>query len=305
MDLSSWKKYRGDGRSAVFVSSEILPPKRTVNYTIKVKGWEKKPGPDALLTTETKTGTFHTAQFPDYIAAEHFISTTPGYRQRYFLKNEWPKGTMKLKYDYSTLFDPEFWYEEQWELGNYVNTAITGSFEWKMRYKELATNEIKERTCTINGDGTLLSFNIPNGLSNEEIYTLDLRVIFHPTPNTLTAGSQDGSNTYDSYKDVLISGSSGSVVAIDGLTFNPGGNDNTGQHQPTMLANNPGTQAAAMSSEHSRCLQVIIRLCKKPTLITRYLAIIRGKMLCIRPHKGWVCSLTQLAHQEGGSLFSE
>ncbi len=136
MDLSSWKKYRGDGRSAVFVSSEILPPKRTVNYTIKVKGWEKKPGPDALLTTETKTGTFHTAQFPDYIAAEHFISTTPGYRQRYFLKNEWPKDTMKLKYDYSTLFDPEFWYEEQWELGNYVNTAITGSFEWKMRYKE-------------------------------------------------------------------------------------------------------------------------------------------------------------------------
>ncbi len=261
IDLNNWQRYRSDGRSAVFVSSEILPPKKIISYVIKVKGWEKLSGTDKLLATETKSGTFTTAQFPDYIAAEHFVSATPGYRQRYFLKNEWPKGNIKLKYDYSTLFDPKFWYEEQWKLGNYVNPATTGTFEWMIRYKELATNEIKERVCNISADGTRLSFNIPNGLSNEEIHTLDLKVRFQPTPNTLTANTQTGSNTYESYKDVLISGNGGSGGSgnINSLTFGQqSGNANTGTRPTQTVTQVSAKQGNQMVTQNLNGQQLLV-----------------------------------------------
>ena len=224
-DITSWKKYRGDGYSAAFASSEVLPSDRFVSYEIKVRGWEKVSGPDKLLTTEVKEGTFKTDKFPDHIAKNVIIRSTPGLMQRYFLKDEYPQGEIILVKEHLKHFNPEFWYEEVWELGNYVNPFVTGTFQWKARFSELATGNVYERNLTMSGSGTQLKFNIPSQLKNNAIYKLDLMVIFNPAANAFAAAPPLATNTYEDYKNVVISGSNGGSTVYTGagsLTMNQG-----------------------------------------------------------------------------------
>lgn len=222
MDITNWKKYRQDGNSAVFVSSEVLPADRPVSYEVRVRGWEKVFGPDKLLITEKKEGTFTTDKFPDHILFTHIKNSRPGYRQRYFLKDEYQKGEIDLMYNYSDHFDPEFWYEDVWELGNY-NHVNSGTFRWEMRFRELATGNVYPVKATISADGTKISFNIPNALKNSTIYKADLVVIYNP-PVTDLATPTVATNTYAAYKDVIISGSGGGggSTTINNLVANQG-----------------------------------------------------------------------------------
>lgn len=212
LDITNWKKYRQDGYSAAFVSPQALPAETVFSYEIITRGWEKVPGPDKLLITEKKEGTFTTGKFPDHIAYNHIVEGWPDYRQRFFLKND-HQGQIRLSDEYYQHWDPAFWYEDVWELGNYVNANITGSFQWKAKFTEIVTGNVYYSNSNLSANGQVITFNIPNALKNNTMYNLDLVVIFHPAISAF-ASAPVASNTIEEYKNVLISGSTGVIANL-------------------------------------------------------------------------------------------
>ncbi len=180
-DIRPHMNYNDGMQDATFEFTEYLPPNQVIAYEIKATGWENK-NVDEKIHTEIHEGTFTTGDLPDIIEDFNIVKRTPEYRQRYFLKGDHSEGTVELKKSQDYLFDK----------GSLAN----GTFKHVARFTHLITNEKVESPATINEEGDLVKFNLPQSLHNNSIYALDIVTIFTPPINQIVSNSSGSDAEY-------------------------------------------------------------------------------------------------------------
>jgi hypothetical protein len=100
-----------------FYSKEVLPPKKTLEATVKVTFEELVNGKwqtvfmDGQQSEETETRSFTTSTAPDYIPLTNIAYSYPVVGQRNFYREEYSKGMINLSMGQAYLFDNRWRYE--------------------------------------------------------------------------------------------------------------------------------------------------------------------------------------------------
>lgn len=144
-----------------FNSHEILPPKKDVTVSVQVSFEEFKNGNWAPVITEgkkvveKKEQSFKTGEAPDYIPHHNVAYSYPIIGQVNLYKDEVRGGYIKLNRGQSYLFEPD----PKWRrIGRFTASGgTTSTFDF-----------------TYSSAANQVSFNIPNNLSNDMVYTVAL-----------------------------------------------------------------------------------------------------------------------------------
>lgn len=160
-------KYAKDGYSCLLIPTDILPGLSDITYEIVTQGYEHEMD-GYLISSKIKTafpeqivkGTFRTDSFPDAIRVEDIVYSIPGLGQRYFLKNDYPQGSVQM---FQMPCDSLF------KKAEASNPDI--EYKYKARFTELATNKVTESDCFCNNK--LITYSIPPALMHSRIYQLD------------------------------------------------------------------------------------------------------------------------------------
>lgn len=141
-----------------FISHDILPPNAPIQITVAVKFQEKKGQfwstlmQDGKPATEVEERRFTTGEAPDYIPINNIVYCYPIIDQKYFYKDEYNKGYVKLLRGQGYLFSSD------------NSTRQFVNFEQE-------TTISTANTITYNSAERLVSYEIPN-LETQKSYKL-------------------------------------------------------------------------------------------------------------------------------------
>ena len=126
-----------------FVSADILPPNKTFKAQVEVSFQKMENGvfqpisENGQLIKEFEERLFTTGSAPDHIPLTNIEYAYPVVDQKYFFKEEYPKGYVKLKRGQDYLFE-----DDKWETGIKVidltkNKEYTSAFNYDQSVNEL------------------------------------------------------------------------------------------------------------------------------------------------------------------------
>ena len=210
--------YAEDGYSCLLIALDALPGVTEINYQVRAQGFEHKML-GSIITDEIiesfdpqlTVGTFWTDSLPDAILAEDIVYAIPGLGQRYYLKESQPLAKIEMhKQNCESLFKTE----------NPDNPQE--KYAYKARLTRLSTGDVEETNCLCNGK--TLSYTMPPGLKNGQIYQLDIvRRSVPASPEMTSSQSEEDWRKIGDWED-----QSEQFVLPGGITMNPGNEGGNG-----------------------------------------------------------------------------
>lgn len=173
-----------------FQSTDVLPSEKPVKLQLQISFEEKKGGAwvpvvvNGKKIIESKEVSFTTDVAPDYIPEHNVKYSYPVAGQLHFHKDEYSKGYIKLKMGQPELF----------EVGD----------EWVQKGR-FRSNSGQTHYFTFSYKAGQIDFNLPGGLSNDQVYTFEIVNI----PAQASAGidrniTQDSTTTQSAGGDMSI-----------------------------------------------------------------------------------------------------
>jgi hypothetical protein len=151
-----------------FLANDAFASKKTYKITVVAEGLERIGGKWTVVRTEKKTVTFTTGDRPDKVDENNVISAYPFIGQRYFLKNDEPKGNVRFGMGQCYLFE--------------TKEDAKFKFEYKLRITNLETKEVK--TVNFSCNDRNIYYNMPD-LKNSTVHRLEIVQV--ATPKNMSA----------------------------------------------------------------------------------------------------------------------
>lgn len=175
-----WNKMKD---RATFVSTDILPPVKTLKVKVEVSFQKLENGifkpmmVDGKLATETEERTFTTGTAPTYIPLHNIKYSYPVVEQKHFFTEEYDKGYIQLKQGQDYLFD-----DAQWK----TNIKIT----------EEGSN-VKTAVFNYNTTTNEIVYTMPPNLGLDKAYTLNINSTLKTKNNVTTPIVTEQTTVYE------------------------------------------------------------------------------------------------------------
>jgi len=188
--------YNASKNGYTYLADDAFLSKKQYKITIIAEGYEQKDGKWKLIRSEKKSIEFKTGERPDKVDENNVISAYPYIGQRYFLKDDEPKGNVKFGMGQCYLFEDK-------EDSKYT-------YEYKIRFTNTETKAAKLIDFKCNDRN--MSYKMEN-FQNSTVYKLEVIQIATPK-NSGNVNLKE--NTKKETKNLTaLSGGKGSKLEVE------------------------------------------------------------------------------------------